>query len=150
MPDYLKVADHSWPLLKRLMQGHVALYRLTGGRIGHQLPGVPPMLLLEHLGAKSGKRRTTPLVYMPDGESFVVVASKGGHPKDPAWMHNLRAHPDTEVQVGAERIIVRAREADSEQRERLWPQAVKYNPQWGQYQQRTERSIPLVILEPRD
>jgi len=131
------------------MRGHAAIYRATGGRIGGSIPGVPSLLLLDHVGAKTGKRRTTPLVYMPRGDDFVVVASKGGYPKDPAWLHNLRAHPETTVQIGRDTRPVRAREATGEQRRALWPKAVKFNPMWGRYQERTEREIPVVVLEPR-
>ena len=149
MVDYLKLADYSWPLLRRVMGAHALLYRATGGRFGQRLPGVPAMLLLDHVGAKSARRRTTPLVYMPDGEDFVIVAAKGGHPRDPAWLHNLRANPDTEIQIGGRRTAVRATETDAEERRRLWPRAVDYNPLWGRYQARTRREIPLVILRPR-
>jgi deazaflavin-dependent oxidoreductase (nitroreductase family) len=149
MVDYLRVADRSWPLLWRLMSAHAIVYRATGGRIGRRLPGLPPMLVLDHVGAKSGKRHSTPLVYMPDGEDFVVVGAKGGYPKHPGWVHNLRAHPDAEVQVGSSRIKVQAREADAEERRRLWPKAVSYNPLWGRYQRRTERTVPLVVLRPK-
>jgi len=86
---------------------------------------------------------------MRDGENLLIVASKGGYPKDPAWMHNLRAGPDTEVQIGQTRLQVHAREANPEERRTLWPKAVTYNPHWGRYQQRTTREIPLVLLEPR-
>lgn len=149
MVDYLRAADRAWPLLARIMEAHASVYRATGGRVGGRLPGLPPMLLLDHVGARTGRRRTTPLVYMPDGESFVVVAAKGGHPRHPGWVHNLRASPDTEVQVGPRRIKVRAREANGEERRRLWSRATAYNPLWGRYQQRTQRTIPLVVLEPR-
>ena len=131
------------------MRGHAAVYKATGGRIGGRLPGLPSLLLLDHVGAKSGRPRTTPLVYMPVSQSMLIVASKGGHPRHPGWFHNLRAHPDTEVQVGGKRIKVRAREADAEERRRLWPQAADYNPHWGRYRERTSREIPLVLLEPR-
>ena len=86
---------------------------------------------------------------MRDGEDLVIVASKGGYPRHPAWLHNLRAHPDTEVQIGAERIRVHAREADEAERRRLWPRLVAHNPHWERYQRRTERRVPVVILEPR-
>src|SRR4051812_1293330 len=86
--DYLDVADRMWPVLGPAMRGHAWLYRATGGRLGGNLPGLPPLLLLDHVGARSGTRRTTPLVYMPVGEDLLVVASKGGHPRDPPWMHN--------------------------------------------------------------
>src|SRR5262249_43393670 len=131
--DSLDAADHLWPLLGPLMRGHAAIYRATGGRIGGRLPGLPPLLLLDHVGAKSGKQRTTPLVYMPDGENMLVVASKGGHPRDPGWMHNLRAHPDTQVQIGWDRLKVHARETGSEDSKRLWPRAAEYNPHRPSY-----------------
>jgi deazaflavin-dependent oxidoreductase (nitroreductase family) len=107
------------------------------------------MLLLDHVGARSGKRRTTPLVYMPDGESYVIVAAKAGHPANPSWLHNLRAHPDTEVQIGSRRVKVHAREAATAERQRLWPLAATYNSHWRRYQARTRREIPVLILEPR-
>jgi len=132
------------------MRGHARLYKATGGRVGGDLPGLPKLLLLDTVGARSGKLRTTPLVYMPHGDDFLVVASKGGYPKDPGWMHNLRAHPDTQIQIGRERIDVRAREATAAEREELWPKAAEYNRAWGQYRERTAREIPLVILERRE
>lgn len=149
MFDYLKVADRSWPLLGPLMRGHAAIFRATGGRVGGRIPGLPSLLLLETVGAKSGKRRTTPLVYMADGDDFVVVASKGGFPSNPGWLYNLRAHPETQIQIGGERIRVRAHEATDEERARIWPRAVEYNPHWGRYERRTERKIPVVFLRPQ-
>lgn len=131
------------------MRGHAALYSMSGGAIGGRIPGLPSLLLLDHVGAKSRTRRTTPLVYMRDGENLLVVASKGGYPSDPGWMQNLRAHPETEVQIGRRRMKVRAREANAEERQRLWPKAAAYNPHWGRYRERTSREIPLVLLEPR-
>jgi deazaflavin-dependent oxidoreductase (nitroreductase family) len=145
----MKLADRSWPVLRRLMGGHARIYRATGGLIGHRFPGAPPMLLLDHVGARSGTAHTTPLAYVEDGPDVVVVASKGGHPKHPAWYHNLRAHPDATVQIGRERRAVRARVATAEERARLWPKAVEAYGGYRGYQQRTEREIPLVILEPR-
>src|ERR1700748_1569213 len=111
-PRYLEVADRVWPAMRRFMGLHTRLYQLSNGRLGHTIPGVPgKMLLLDHGGAKSGKRRTSPLLYVRDGEDLVIVASKGGFPKHPAWFHNLMANPDTYVQVGPERRRVRARGA---------------------------------------
>lgn len=149
MDTMLSVADHAWPILRRLTGLHVNVYRATSGLIGHRLPGAPPMLLLDHVGAKTTTRRTTPLVYVKDGRDLVVVASKGGHPRHPAWYHNLRAHPDTTVQVGSTRRAVRARVATTEERDRLWPKAVAVYPGYRGYQERTDREIPLVVLEPR-
>jgi deazaflavin-dependent oxidoreductase (nitroreductase family) len=130
---------------------HTAVYRASGGRLGHTLPGTPlRMLLLDHVGAKSGVERTSPLLYIEDGEDVVIVASKGGFPKHPAWFHNLKANPDTTVQVGRERRRVHARVATPAERERLWPRAVRNYPGYADYQKRSKgREIPLVILEPR-
>jgi F420H(2)-dependent quinone reductase len=147
--DYLNLADRSWPVLRHLMGGHAAVYRATNGLIGHRFPGAPPVLLLDHVGAKSATRRTSPLVYARDGENLVLVASKGGHPKHPAWFHNLLANPDTTVQVGSRRLQVHARVADAEERRRLWPVVVAVYGGYEDYQRRTPREIPLVILEPR-
>jgi F420H(2)-dependent quinone reductase len=132
------------------MSGHTAAYRLTGGVIGHRFPGVPPSLLLDHVGAKSNTKRTTPLTYLRDGDNFVIVASKGGYPKNPGWFYNLRAHPDTTIQVGSKRRPVRARVATPEERTRLWPKVVDLYGGYAGYQERTGREIPLVILEPRE
>ena len=147
--DLLDLADRSWPLLNRLTAGHIRLYRATGWRLGHRFPGLPPMLLLDHVGAKSGTKRTVPLLYIEDGDNVVIVASKGGHPKHPAWFHNLRANPDTTVQIGPERRAVHARVADDDERARLWPKAVAAYGDYRRYQQRTGREIPLLILERR-
>jgi len=144
------MADHSWPLLRRLMTGHAAVYRASGGRIGHRVPGLAPTLLLDHEGAKSGKPRTSPLVYGVDGEDLVLVASKGGYPKNPAWYHNLVANPDTDVQVGTEHRRVHARVATPQERERLWPLMVGVYSGYEDYRRRTDREIPLVVLEPRE
>ncbi len=149
MASYLDLADRSWPVLRRLMAGHTALYKWSGGRLGHRFPGTPPMLLLDHVGAKSGRARTSPLVYARDGDDVILIASKGGHPRNPAWFHNLMAHPDTEVQIGTERRRVHARPARPEERPRLWRKAVETYSGYSTYQRRTDREIPLVVLEPR-
>jgi deazaflavin-dependent oxidoreductase (nitroreductase family) len=127
----------------------MAAYRLTNGLVGHRLPGLPPMLLLEHVGAKSGRRRTTPLAYVADGANVAIIASKGGHPRHPAWFHNLLSHPVATVQIGARRRRVVARVAEGEERERLWSRALEGWAQYADYQERTDRRIPLVILERR-
>src|SRR6185312_9710752 len=94
--DYLSLADRTWPTLIRLMGGHAKVYRATNGLIGHRVPGAPEMLLLDHVGAK------------------------GGYPKNPAWFYNLRANPDTTIQIGSKRMPVHAREASPEEYDRLW------------------------------
>jgi deazaflavin-dependent oxidoreductase (nitroreductase family) len=154
--DYLKVADRTWPTLIRLMGGHAKVYRATGGRIGHRVPGFPEMLLLDHVGAKSGEHRSTPLVFARDpssreagGSNIILIASKGGFPKNPAWFYNLRANPDTTIQIGSKRTAVHAREATPEEYDRLWKLAVEVYGGYEEYRRRTERQIPLVVLEPR-
>jgi len=138
-----------WRLFNQFTRAHVLTYRLTGGLVGQHIPGVPQVLLLDHVGAKSGKKRTTPLSYLDDGDDVVLVASKGGHPKHPAWFHNLRANPNTTIQVGSRRTSVTARVATAEERERLWPKVVELYSGYQSYQDRTKREIPLVVLEPR-
>lgn len=132
-------------LWNALTNAHVALYRASRGRLGAKLKGVD-VLLLDHVGRKSGRRRTHPLLYLRDGDDVVIVASKGGSPTDPAWWLNLKANPVTQVQIGGERIDVRARQASPEEKARLWPRAVDAWPDYAAYQERTEREIPLAIL----
>ena len=145
------MADRIWPALQRVAGLHTRAYRATGGRVGERIPGVPgSMCLLDHVGAKSGVKRTTPLLYVRDGEDVVLVASKGGFPKHPAWLHNLKANPETTVQVGGERLDVRARVATPAERKRLWPMAEEAWPGFRTYQARSQgREIPMVVLEPR-
>ena len=146
---YLDIAERSWPLLRRAFGSHGTIYRATGGLVGHRIPGFPPFLLLDHVGAKSGKKRTTPLLYVKDDGHYIVVASKGGHPKHPAWFHNVRVNPDTTIQVGRQKLPVHARVARPEERGRLWAKAVAAWRSYDEYQERTDREIPLIVLEPR-
>lgn len=146
----MALLDRLWSLLGHATNLHVALYRLSHGRIGHHFPGAPPMLLLEHVGAKTGVPRATPLAYTRDGEDLVLVASKGGHPRNPSWLHNLLANPDATVQLGSTRHAVRARVATAGERERLWPMVLEVHAGYADYQRRTAREIPLVVLEPPD
>jgi deazaflavin-dependent oxidoreductase (nitroreductase family) len=134
-------------LFLRVMSGlNTALYRLTGGKLGGRM-GKAPILLLSVAGRKSGKRRTTPLLYGREGENFVLIASMGGAPKHPAWYLNLRGQ-EAEIQVGKEKLRVRAREAEGEERDRLWALMVSAYPAYDSYQKKTTRRIPVVVLEP--
>ncbi len=126
---------------------HILLYRLTQGWVGGLVSGMPN-LLLTTTGRKSGLKRTTPLFYLPDRENFVVVASYGGNPKAPLWWKNLQADPIGWVQVGDRTFEVQARQAPEELKEVLWPVFVRHYPSYNLYQERTDRIIPLVILEP--
>jgi deazaflavin-dependent oxidoreductase (nitroreductase family) len=137
---------------KRSTKVHVALYRRSGGRLGGHLPAWPAarILLLDHVGARTGRRRTSPLMYHEDGDTVAVVASKAGQPTNPAWFHNLRANPDTTIQIGRERRNVRARVATDDERGRLWPQFVAFYPGYEFFARNaTGRKIPVVILDPR-
>jgi deazaflavin-dependent oxidoreductase (nitroreductase family) len=134
-------------LFLRAMSGlNTALYRLTGGKVANRM-GKAPILLLTVAGRKSGKRRTTPLLHGRDGDNYVVIASMGGAPKHPAWYHNLEGQ-EAEIQVGRKRLRVRARDAEGEERERLWALMVSLYPSYDDYQKKTERRIPVVVLEP--
>jgi deazaflavin-dependent oxidoreductase (nitroreductase family) len=150
-PRYLDLGDKVWPATRRFMGIHTLLYERTGGRIGHTIPGVPgKMLLLDHVGARSGTERTSPLLYFRDGEDLVVIASKGGFPRHPAWYHNLIANPDTTVQVGSRHLPVHARVAKPEERQPLWDMAVEAYRGYEDYASRSKgREIPLVVLESR-
>jgi deazaflavin-dependent oxidoreductase (nitroreductase family) len=108
-----------------------------------------PIVLLDHVGRKSGEERTTPLIYMADGDDVVIVASNGGAPETPAWWWNLRARPETTIQIGGERRPVVASFAEGAERERLWPLVVGHYPPYGEYQKRTDREIPVVVLRRR-
>jgi F420H(2)-dependent quinone reductase len=123
------------------------LYRWTGGRLGGKVKGAP-VLLLDHVGRKTGRSRTAPVIYLKDGDDLVIVASRSGSDAMPAWFLNLKANPGTTVQVGRERRAVRAREATAEEKERLWPRLVEMFPDYDVYRRRTEREIPVVILSP--
>jgi F420H(2)-dependent quinone reductase len=124
------------------------VYRLTKGRLGGRLLGMP-VLLLTTTGRRSGERRTVPLTYFEDGDALLVVGSKGGSPRHPAWYLNLVADPGAEIQVGGERRHVRARAATAAEAERLWPMVLARAPVYGKYRAKTTREIPLVLLEPR-
>ena len=127
---------------------HVHAYRLTGGRIGRHVRGVD-VLLLDHVGRRSRTRRTSPLLYVEDGDDLVIVASKGGSRRHPAWWLNLRDSPETTVQVGGERRDVVARQARPEERARLWPRLVEAWPDYDRYQARPSREIPVIVLSRR-
>ncbi len=144
--------QHGIYLGRRSTKIHVALYRRSRGKLGDHIPGWPlaRILLLDHTGAKSGAKRTSPLMYHQDGDTVAVVASKGGQPTHPAWFHNVNANPDTTIQIGSEVHKVRARVATDEERARLWPQFVALYPGYDFFARHAKgRKIPIVILDPR-
>ncbi len=132
-------------LERRFTDLHVWLYRTSGGRLGGKM-GKAPILLLTTTGRKSGKLRTTPLLYLQDGDNLVLVASHGGAPQHPTWWLNLRDNPRAEVEIGRTKQVVIASEVDSEERSRLWPLLVAMYPGYADYQRRTTRTIPVISL----
>ena len=128
---------------------HEFWYRLTGGFIGGRF-GKAPILLLTTTGAKTGRRRTMPLLYYADGENLVIIASFGGSDHHPDWYVNLRKNPKVEVQVGRETKALIAETASAEERARLWPPVVEMYSQYADYQTRTKRQIPVVVLRPAE
>jgi len=128
-------------------QEHVDRYRATGGEEGHEWRGTQT-LLLTTTGRRSGEERTTPLIYAPHGDAFAIVASNGGSPTPPAWYLNLAEDPEVEVQVKSDVFRAKARTADPEERAAIWPTMTTEWPAYDEYQERTEREIPIVLLEP--
>lgn len=140
--------------LPQWIADHLKSYRESGGKEGHYWdsspfggPGLLPCLLLETVGRRSGKSITHPLIYGVDGDRYVIVASKGGAPTQPAWYFNLVANPDVTLEVGTETIAARARLAGADERERLWALMVNIYPVYTEYQAKTEREIPIFVLD---
>jgi proline iminopeptidase len=126
---------------------HVRLYRETDGETGHEWREGSTILLLTTKGRKTGLDRTVPLIYDLDGANPVIVASKGGAPDHPGWFKNLVQTPDAEVQILDRHVPVRAREAEGEERVHLWEQMNRMWPHYEEYQAKTDRRIPVVVLE---
>src|SRR4051794_20232876 len=144
------------PNLPNWMLEHANRYLASGGTEGRMYtitpPGYPemtvPSLLLTTTGRKSGEKFIFPLFYGKDGDSYIVVASKGGAPEHPGWYRNILANAEVEVQVGTLRTKARARTAAGEERARLWEKALEFWPPYADYQRKTEREIPVVVLDP--
>jgi deazaflavin-dependent oxidoreductase (nitroreductase family) len=146
------------PKLPQWMIDHANRYISSGGKDGHMYTITPPgysemtvpSLLLTTIGRKSGEKFIFPLFYGEDGESLIVVASKGGAPEHPGWYRNLVANPEVEVQVGTRKFRATARTVFGAERERLWQKALKFWPPYADYAKKTEREIPVVLLDPID
>ena len=129
-------------------QEHVQRYQATDGDEGHIWREGSTILLLTTYGRNTGNPTTTPLIYDLDGDDFVIVASKGGAPEHPGWYRNILANPNVEVQVGTKKMHARARTATGEERTRLWEKSLEFWPPYADYQKKTEREIPVVVLDP--
>ncbi len=127
-------------------QEHVRRYRETGGEEGHDWQGAH-VLILTTTGRKSGTERSTPLIYGRSGDDYLLVASKGGADTPPSWYLNLEASPEAEIQVKADRFKVRARTATAEEKPELWKTMTSQWPPYDDYQRKTKREIPVVVLE---
>jgi deazaflavin-dependent oxidoreductase (nitroreductase family) len=123
-------------------------FRATEGKVGGRWEG-KPLLLLHSVGARSGQERINPVAYQRLENSYAVFASKGGAPTNPDWYYNILAHPDVVIEVGTETLPVRARVAQGEERERIWEKQKRLNPNFAAYEQKTSRTIPVIVLEPR-
>jgi proline iminopeptidase len=128
-------------------EAHVRRYRETGGEVGQIWREGSTVLLLTTTGRRSDEPRTTPLIYAQDGDRYVIVGSKGGAPEHPGWYRNLEKTPEVELQVGEEVFPARARTASGEERERLWHKANEVWPHYDEYARKTDREIPVVVLE---
>jgi deazaflavin-dependent oxidoreductase (nitroreductase family) len=122
-------------------------FRTNEGKVGGYFAG-RPMLLLHTKGRKTGLPRTNPVVYLPDGDRFVIIASKGGAPKDPQWYRNLVADPNVEIEVGTRTIPVKAVVITGPERDELYARQVEKMPAFADYERKTERTIPVIALEP--
>jgi deazaflavin-dependent oxidoreductase (nitroreductase family) len=138
--------DAATPRRPQWIEDHLRRYKETNGEEGHIWRGVPT-LLLTTAGQRSGNPYETPLIYGRHGDRYLIVASRGGAPKHPQWYRNLRANPEVEVQVGADRFRARARPATPEEKPALWKLMTGVWPAYDEYQARTSRQIPVVILE---
>jgi deazaflavin-dependent oxidoreductase (nitroreductase family) len=126
----------------------IAEFRANGGKVGGPFEGAP-LLLIHSVGARSGEEHINPVMYLPDGERYVVFASKGGAPTNPAWYHNLKVHPEVTVEVGSEKVEVTAREAQGSEHDELYSRQAAAYPQFAEYQTKTTRIIPVVVLTPK-
>ena len=146
IPTQEKIVD---AVMKPMSRINTWIYRLSGGKVGGRWLRGAPILLLSTIGRKSGEPRVAPLLYLRDGEKVVIVASKGGMSKHPPWYWNLEANPDVEVEIGRERNKMLARRASDPEKAALWPRLIEMYRDFDDYQARTERNIPVIILSPR-
>ena len=150
--ESLRIIEHGG--LPKWIADHLRVYLESGGREGHLWdstaaggPGLLPCLVLTTTGRRSGTQRPLPLIYGTSGDAYVVIASKGGAPEHPGWFLNLLDNPAVDIQVGTERFAGRARVAEGHERERLWSEMAELYPPYRDYQEKTTREIPVVVID---
>jgi deazaflavin-dependent oxidoreductase (nitroreductase family) len=136
-------------VIKFMSRLNTWVYRVSGGRLAGRFPGGAPVLLLTTIGRKSGQPQTAPLLYLQDANNYVIVASKGGMSHNPLWYKNLEANPHVKIEVGSRTFNAVAHSASDEEKAVLWPKLVEMYPSYADYQARTTRPIPVVILTPQ-
>lgn len=141
------MTDYSQPDLTLLGDDHVRAYQESGGEVGYLWNGVPT-LLLSATGRRTGRKLTSPLIFVRDGDDYLIVASMGGAPRHPSWYLNLQANPQAEIQVKDQTLAVVARTASASEKPRLWKLVTEVWPNYDVYQSRTDRDIPVVVLSP--
>ncbi len=137
------------PIIRVMSAANTWIYRVTGGRLGAKWMYGAPILLLTTTGRKSGEKRTAPLLFLEDGERVVIVGSQGGMSKDPQWVKNIDADPNVELEIGSRKRAMTARRGTNEEKARYWPDLCKMYPDYADYQARTVRDIPVLLLDPR-
>ena len=136
-PDFSNINDWNKQVIEE--------FRANGGKVGGQFEGAP-MILVHHFGAKSGTERVSPMVYFPDGDRLLIIASKAGAPTNPDWYHNLKAHPRVDVEVGTETFPVTVEELSGAERDEKWARVTAAMPGFAEYQEKTTRTIPVLAL----
>ncbi|HEX8518112.1 MAG TPA: nitroreductase family deazaflavin-dependent oxidoreductase [Pseudonocardia sp.] len=136
-PDFSNINDWNRQVIEE--------FRANGGKVGGQFEGAP-MILVHHFGAKSGTERVSPMVYFPDGDRLLIIASKAGAPTNPDWYHNLKAHPRVDVEVGTETFPVTVEELSGAERDEKWARVTAAMPGFAEYQEKTTRTIPVLAL----
>lgn len=128
--------------------GVIKEFRANHGKVGGPFKGAP-LLLIHHTGARTGTARVNPVMYLKDGSRYLVFASKGGAPNNPGWYHNLKAHPNVQIEVGDDTFHVKAEEVTGSERDRLYARQCSLYPQFAEYQKKTKRVIPVIAFNPR-
>jgi deazaflavin-dependent oxidoreductase (nitroreductase family) len=136
-PDFSNINDWNRQVIEE--------FRANGGKVGGQFEGAP-MILVHHFGAKSGTERVSPMVYFPDGDRLLIIASKAGAPTNPDWYHNLKAHPRVDVEVSTETFPVTVEELSGAERDEKWARVTAAMPGFAEYQEKTTRTIPVLAL----